>query len=242
MGITPAYAGQMHFLLLVKVGVEDHPRIRGTNLCQHSCATLPWGSPPHTRDKCIYQGGRHKGNRITPAYAGQIAFIYRYRPGVQDHPRIRGTNSFCYERVKKGGGSPPHTRDKFTLIGKSENNRRITPAYAGQMLCRSSTAILSRDHPRIRGTNSSDTLSSDFILGSPPHTRDKCIGKVESMSYIGITPAYAGQILSLLACSFALQDHPRIRGTNTKRSPKIKNPTADFGKIHSLLLPIHKSI
>ena len=53
IGITPAYAGQMHFFLLVKVGIEDHPRIRGTNRL-----LIPWrrtisGSPPHTRDKLL---------------------------------------------------------------------------------------------------------------------------------------------------------------------------------------------
>ena len=49
--ITPAYAGQIYFLLFGYSLLQDHPRIRGTNMRQTLRCPLQIGSPPHTRDK-----------------------------------------------------------------------------------------------------------------------------------------------------------------------------------------------
>ena len=70
------------------------------------------------------------------------------------------------------------------------------------------------DHPRIRGTNA--YLKKDLLIaaGSPPHTRDKCLGLDAKTIPYGITPAYAGQIRQRQIGREFLQDHPRIRGTN----------------------------
>ena len=123
---------------------------------------------------------------------------------------------------------------------------RITPAYAGQMKSsyaydinawdhpriRGTNQFLPRlgksigvpfwDHPRIRGTNKKKPKRKSPALGSPPHTRDKWKNNSRINARNGITPAYAGQIL--------------------KDPIKIKSLTADYDKIHSLLLPVHKSI
>ena len=54
------------------------------------------------------------------------------------------------------------------------------------------------DHPRIRGTNNTRLHWLRIGLGSSPHTRDKCFASSLGTALIGIIPAYAGQISSLV--------------------------------------------
>ena len=230
----------MNSPLLLQKG--DHPRIRGTNYARHFLWKNPRGSSPHTRDK--HGDRKYKGytSRIIPAYAGQTLPLTRYSILSGDHPRIRGTNFIDLWIEPRYQGSSPHTRDKLfqfhvyvLLIG-------IIPAYAGQTTYPLATKAWPEDHPRIRGTNRKLYLYGGNMLGSSPHTRDKQLYGIYFSVTSGIIPAYAGQTSFEENFRSWFEDHPRIRGTNTKRSPKIKSPTADFDKIHSLLLPIHKSI
>ena len=91
------------------------------------------GSSPHTRDKFFEPAADLSGNRITPAYAGQIHKLCKIRPSQQDHPRIRGTNRTERSATIITSGSPPHTRDKLVLIRVINTLCGITPAYAGQI-------------------------------------------------------------------------------------------------------------
>ena len=59
--------------------------------------------------------------------------------------------------------------------------------------------------------------------GSPPLTREELNLSLNSSNVIGITPAYAGRTVIILAWLGDLRDHPRLRGknldhTNLKRS------------------------
>ena len=90
----------------------------------------------------------------------------------QDHPRIRGTNSPIADDVSNCSGSPPHTRDKFSLGLAGLGLFRITPAYAGQMILVRIGKKSIQDHPRIRGTNYVKEFNTSVKKGSSPHTRD----------------------------------------------------------------------
>ena len=72
--------------------------------------------------------------RIIPAYAGQIEPTYWKERRVQDHPRIRGTNVFSLASGISYLGSSPHTRDKWEIYLLPVVQKRIIPAYAGQIL------------------------------------------------------------------------------------------------------------
>ena len=111
-------------------------------------------------------------------------------------------------------GSPPHTRDKLAKDVGVCRQTRITPAYAGQIRSLWKNVIPKRDHPRIRGTNRNRKRFKRFRTGSPPHTRDKFLDKVNRERETRITPAYAGQIENQNRKTTIRQDHPRIRGTN----------------------------
>ena len=114
---------------------------------------------------------------------------------TQDHPRIRGTNLSSCSAPASMIGSSPHTRDKSPFTGDNAVLPGIIPAYAGQISEAPVRRIWRRDHPRIRGTNQSAPSSSINLLGSPPHTRDKSQSPYFIHDILGITPAYAGQIV-----------------------------------------------
>ena len=135
----------------------------------------------------------------------------------RDHPRIRGENSAKKFPSGTSTGSPPHTRGEsfFDLLAGVLSG--ITPAYAGRIGICFIKSCPWWDHPRIRGENRLRSQLRKKGEGSPPHTRgefDKrrkdngCWGssphtRGESVPSsckrmaAGITPAYAGRIVSI---------------------------------------------
>ncbi len=93
----------------------------------------------------------------------------------------------------------------------------ITPAYAGNTLFYSLSALPGWDHPRIRGEHFLPN-NVDFVsLGSPPHTRGtQCILSNYFHAH-GITPAYAGNTEEYDRARDSDWDHPRIRGEHNMR-------------------------
>ena len=209
----------------------DHPRIRGTNTLQSFFYSFPLGSPPHTRDKFEVEVIAEIADRITPAYAGQITSRVQGGGSNRDHPRIRGTNLTSAHSLSPVPGSPPHTRDKFSLGLAGLGLFRITPAYAGQMILVRIGKKSIQDHPRIRGTNFSNSSTLLYPLGSPPHTRDKCQARRLKARSPRITPAYAGQITCEDVEARYREDHPRIRGTN--RTGDQRGATAQGSPPHT---------
>ena len=179
----------------------------------------PWsylalGSPPHTRGKLQCGPRRYCQYGITPAYAGKICRKNpSYRP-IWDHPRIRGENDVKSLQGELDRGSPPHTRGKLPLPTGGGGGYGITPAYAGKIGIGRQATRHNRDHPRIRGENSSVMVNTTGCLGSPPHTRGKSRTEPEKRPRSGITPAYAGKMNSATVTSSGARDHPRIRGEN----------------------------
>ena len=174
--------------------MQDHPRIRGENASCWAFFLFHIGSPPHTRGKFLSFSFCFPYGRITPAYAGKIAFPCPAAGGGTDHPRIRGENSWISSKIPRCTGSPPHTRGKFPHLRGRLIGDRITPAYAGKIMACWIFSAFSWDHPRIRGENALNLSPVDTKLGSPPHTRGKCNSSVARNITIGITPAYAGKI------------------------------------------------
>ena len=218
--IIPAYAGQISGVVCHSPGEQDHPRIRGTNQLPFRSRLKRPGSSPHTRDKLADLNACTKKDRIIPAYAGQMLKSLRISSGLEDHPRIRGTNLFPAPKVTSTTGSSPHTRDKCTWQEERGALCRIIPAYAGQILISMKGQSQREDHPRIRGTNACFYRVRYSTLGSSPHTRDKYGVPDIGADTMRIIPAYAGQILPLCCLPAHAQDHPRIRGTNQICDPQ----------------------
>ena len=167
------------------------------------------GSPPHTRERRLsfifffllfgitpaYAG---KTYQFTPAYAGKTNYAQLNNTQYRDHPRIRGKDR--YSRRCRGAwkGSPPHTRERRVGFEAGALSLGITPAYAGKTNVIPAMCFLFRDHPRIRGKDTSFVINVSPLSGSPPHTRERLFVGSCQLFVLRITPAYAGKTTYLL--------------------------------------------
>ena len=130
-GITPAHAGNRYQKHHRQPSLQDHPRTCGEQTAFSDGWASNAGSPPHMRGTVqplrFYQLVR----RITPAHAGNSD------PGVPisvpfgDHPRTCGEQPLHSSYQTTGLGSPPHMRGTVRDLLNSTEDRRITPAHAG---------------------------------------------------------------------------------------------------------------
>ena len=151
------------------------------------------GSPPLARGK-----GRRKcagifRRGITPACAGKSCLNRNGKHSLRDHPRLRGEKTRQCNCVEPVRGSPPLARGK---VGRDNSFRpagRITPACAGKSSLYMQTAVLCRDHPRLRGEKQKVKASNAPYPGSPPLARGKVGNITSEHNALGITPACAGK-------------------------------------------------
>ena len=137
------------------------------------------------------------------------------RAGEGAHPRIRGEYNSRRLVVDDCLGSPPHTRGILFIHSRSKNIKRLTPAYAGNMLSEKSNPNQKQAHPRIRGEYCLDKILENGDRGSPPHTRGILAPPPSDRLQIRLTPAYAGNIPWHRYLSRLRIAHPRIRGEYT---------------------------
>ena len=72
-------------------------------------------------------------------------------------------------------GSPPHGRGKADKNDDSDEEGRITPAWAGKRLNCKSLSELVKDHPRMGGEKPRYAVEPIPSVGSPPHGRGKAV-------------------------------------------------------------------
>ena len=157
-----------------------------------SCSYSEIGSPPLTRGKAESGKGAVMKVGITPAYAGKSSLTIAEGDGPGDHPRLRGEKRREHAAADCREGSPPLTRGKGLWGYPRCFYIRITPAYAGKSFASLFSALIARDHPRLRGEKSAMRGSPARRTGSPPLTRGKVAG----------SPGWAAPA----------RDHPRLRG------------------------------
>ena len=133
------------------------------------------GSPPHVRGKVFQTLAVFFPVGITPACAGKSPWT--------DVSLGRAT------------GSPPHVRGKGGIQQRLIVVVGITPACAGKRLSKCALSRSNRDHPRMCGEKSVDTLPVTREMGSPPHVRGKEPKKKLPAGRARITPACAGKRL-----------------------------------------------
>ena len=81
------------------------------------------------------------------------------------------------------------------IRGNSENainDRRITPAYAGNTVLKVELYFVLRDHPRVCGKYLHSQYDTAKTAGSPPRMREIHVNSANVFVVCGITPAYAG--------------------------------------------------
>ena len=73
---------------------------------------------------------------------------------------------------------------------------RITPAYAGKSMYRTTETLCCKDHPRVCGEKKDNPDEWSEVQGSPPRMRGKGVKQSNCRIRMGITPAYAGKSFS----------------------------------------------
>ena len=212
--ITPACAGKTRYRLNLNTSSQDHPRLRGENICWIMISVRMVGSPPLARGKQIYASKVYASKGITPACAGKTSIFNCNFDICQDHPRLRGENECCFDCDGLALGSPPLARGKLRVSSAHGVQERITPACAGKTYRTDYIVRVRKDHPRLRGENSACLLRTECRKGSPPLARGKHICTACRGSRSRITPACAGKTCVLGENSTSVWDHPRLRGEN----------------------------
>ena len=210
--ITPAYAGKSALAGHHPAPLQDHPRLCGEKHLKHVFEWAFVGSPPPMRGKVMSESWSRYETRITPAYAGKRYFSIRVSGAVRDHPRLCGEKRFAPASSSLVRGSPPPMRGKTKGFWSPEQQKRITPAYAGKSMPAPPASMPARDHPRLCGEKTTSILSKQTVTGSPPPMRGK-VSKLPSSRYaVRITPAYAGKRSCSNTVNFPNRDHPRLCG------------------------------
>ena len=129
VGITPACAGKRCAVPRLRFAVRDYPRVCGEKAILYTREAALTGSPPRMRGKAFHRFWHHRGQGITPAYAGKRPTQRHGRRYSRDHPRVCGEkNGICRAKVPHLG-SPPRMR------GKAHDGRQVLRGLRRHLKC-----------------------------------------------------------------------------------------------------------
>ena len=158
MRITPACAGKSKCSHRCRLKSKDHPRVCGEKAVYALVDVHRIGSPPRVRGKVVDLEAEIDRDRITPACAGKSRHpMLRPQPSW-DHPRVCGEKATRLGMVSRIPGSPPRVRGKVVQRLNQVIHSRITPACAGKRWPLQQMPGLLRDHPRVCGEKTKESL------------------------------------------------------------------------------------
>ena len=151
------------------------------------------GSSPLTRGKRGVEHSAPPSCRLIPAHAGKTSPNDRLYLIEGAHPRSRGENFRCVDRVNGDSGSSPLTRGKQRSLVGADRLGGLIPAHAGKTGVGGRACARRWAHPRSRGENPLTDSESARATGSSPLTRGKQAREVDSSLGLGLIPAHAGK-------------------------------------------------
>ena len=156
------------------------------------------------RERLSTPAGRRGCTGITPACAGKTLQIAASQNQTWDHPRMCGKDSMFGHDGIETAGSPPHVRERLTDKWDDFARARITPACAGKTQVEPLNGFIFQDHPRMCGKDHFWRCYAVWVVGSPPHVRERRLSSRHWTVPSRITPACAGKT--------AKHMHPRLVG------------------------------
>ena len=153
-----------------------------------------------------------QGNRITPACAGNSAFLPVCKAMLEDHPRVCGEQENRMIAARKIQGSPPRVRGTVSYRCFISYVYRITPACAGNRSIKITFRDNAMDHPRVCGEQPLGGVPQGCLQGSPPRVRGTACILRRWCRIDRITPACAGNSFAARSSARASKDHPRVCG------------------------------
>ena len=182
--------------------------------------SLREGSPPRVRGTVQSRHIGHISHGITPACAGNRTADANARFLTKDHPRVCGEQFSQKQAYLPGRGSPPRVRGTAMFFFGADRHEGITPACAGNSPAFTAVSDPLKDHPRVCGEQSSPTLLTICVWGSPPRVRGTAEQNVVDERGSGITPACAGNSSSKGGGSTGAWDHPRVCGEQCREAKR----------------------
>ena len=131
---------------------------------------------------------------------------------------MRGEQWSMFSSISLYLGSPPLARGTVMELDPKYCDVRITPACAGNRVLPFSIFGSAKDHPRLRGEQGACRPCFIVALGSPPLARGTVCRGSRPPSIRRITPACAGNRISVRPVSLFIRDHPRLRGEQLRRT------------------------
>ena len=128
----PACAGKTCHDLQPTNQHQEHPRVRGENVCGFSRGYHPRGTSPRARGKRASSKGFMMVFRNIPACAGKTTPIGPYSLSLTEHPRVRGENRYGDTQNHIARGTSPRARGKRRLRRRRRHFERNIPACAGK--------------------------------------------------------------------------------------------------------------
>ena len=190
--ITPARAGNSHYIYCPRARLQDHPRACGEQGGGKFLGSLMRGSPPRVRGTGKGYGGLCVLSRITPARAGNSRLMAACDREMADHPRACGEQDDNKVYPEDEIGSPPRVRGTEGDDRTAGGVHRITPARAGNSKLNNTPGEGAKDHPRACG--------------------EQGAGSHDGCRNLGITPARAGNRDRTDTPTRGTKDHPRACG------------------------------
>ena len=148
----------------------------GEHRCMQASISPVSGSPPHVRGTPLNRGASIAvpgifPPRITPACAWNTIPLDVKAFLAEDHPRMCGEHQAIQKPAGRQRGSPPHVRGTPLNRQVAIDDRRITPACAGNTHIPERGRASGGDHPRMCGEHIRNPRVSSTTDGSPPHVR-----------------------------------------------------------------------
>ena len=109
-------------------------------------------------------------------------------------------------------GSPPLARGTGFCLHLQAHLFAITPACAGNRYFIIFNSLRAWDHPRLRGEQHAAANAALRALGSPPLARGTERQRHPVVIHGFITPACAGNRITIRQTLTGNRDHPRLRG------------------------------
>ncbi len=154
-------------------GTSDHPHVRGEKPIWTRCGKPACGSSPRAWGKDAAGKLTRPRVRIIPTCVGKRRPRQRARPGLSDHPHVRGEKGLGGARRPSVCGSSPRAWGKATSRYRSAASCRIIPTCVGKRLLRRVSANTLADHPHVRGEKREQFVALGAQCGSSPRAWGK---------------------------------------------------------------------
>src|SRR5690606_38027839 len=111
---------------------------------------------------------------------------------LREHPRVRGDDVIVPEYQVAGTGTPPRARGRRAAGTPDRISWWNTPACAGTTVLKRARRWPEREHPRVRGDDSTRNICATSPGGTPPRARGRPRPRSHRPADGWNTPACAG--------------------------------------------------